>query len=311
MTTSAVHHLTSEHVHYAWDNALPPLLTIHSGDTVVFETRDASDGFVRPGMTDEEQAAQRPFKGHPLTGPVLVRDALPGDTLEVEILDVRPGPYGWTRFAPGRGLLPDDFPEPYLHLWELSQDPALFLPGIRVPLEPFLGVMGVALEEPGAHSTMPPRRNGGNIGTKQLTAGARLYLPVLVPGALFSCGDGHAAQGDGEVCITAIETSMTATLRFTVHKGQEMPEFAFRTAGPLLPRTNSAGWYATTGHGPDLMAAARNAIRHMIAYLGREHGLSREEAYILCSVAVDLKLAEVVDAPNWVVSAFLPLSIFA
>src|SRR3712207_3970254 len=128
--------------------------------------------------------------------------------------------------------------------------------------------------------------------------------------SLFSCGDGHAAQGDGEVCITAIETDMTATLRFTLHKGRELPEFQFRTAGPLLPRTNTREWYATTGHGPDLMEAARNAVRHMIAWLVREHGLSREEAYILCSVAVDLKLSEVVDAPNWVVSAFLPMAVF-
>src|SRR5581483_388862 len=135
--------------------------------------------------------------------------------------------------------------------------------------------------------------------------------PVLVEGALFSCGDGHAAQGDGEVCITAIECNMTSTLRFTLHKGRETPELEFRTAGPLLPRTNRAGWHVTTGHGPDLMEAARNAVRHMIAYLVREHGLSREEAYILCSVAVDLKLSEVVDAPNWVVSAFLPLSLFS
>lgn len=311
MTTGTIHHLTSERVHYAWDNSIPPLLTIDSGDTVVFETRDASDGYVRPEMTEEEKVAQRPFKGHPLTGPVFVRGAMPGDTLEVAILSLVPGPHGWTRFTPGRGLLPDDFASPHMFIWDLTRDPTPFVSGIRVPLEPFLGVMGVALAEPGEHSTLPPRRNGGNIDTRQLTAGTRLYLPVLVEGALFSCGDGHAAQGDGEVCITAIETSMTTTLRFTLHKGRETPEFEFRTAGPLLPRTNTAAWYATTGHGPDLMEAARNAVRHMIAYLVREHGLTREDAYILCSVAVDLKLAEVVDAPNWVVSAFLPLSIFA
>jgi acetamidase/formamidase len=208
------------------------------------------------------------------------------------------------------GLLPDDFDQPYYHIWDLSTDPAPFVAGIRVPLEPFLGVMGVAPEEPGSHSTIPPRRNGGNIDTKQLTAGSRLYLPVLVEGALFSCGDGHAAQGDGEVCITAIETDMTATLRFTVHKGRHLPEFQFVTAGPLLPRTNSREWYVTTGHGPDLMEAARNAVRHMLTHLVATHGLTREQAYVLCSVAVDLKLSEVVDAPNWVVSAFLPMSLF-
>jgi acetamidase/formamidase len=310
MTVANTYTLTRERVHHAWDNSIPPLLTIDSGDTVVFETRDASDGLITPRTSVDDLRAPRPFRGHPLTGPVFVRDAAPGDTLEVEILAVQPGPFGWTRFSPGRGLLPEDFDAPFLQIWDLTRDPTPFRPGIAVPLEPFLGVMGVALAEPGAHSTLPPRRNGGNVDTKQLTAGARLYLPVLVDGALFSCGDGHAAQGDGEVCITAIECEMTATLRFTLHKGRELPEFQFRTAGPLLPRTNSRAWYATTGHGPDLMEAARDAIRHMIAYLVRDHGLTREEAYILCSVAVDLKLSEVVDAPNWVVSAFLPMSLF-
>src|SRR6266540_7454251 len=258
MTATRTHTLTRERVHHAWDNSLPPLLTIDSGDTVVFETRDASDGFITPQTTIEDLLPPRPFRGHPLTGPVCVRDAAPGDTLEIEILELQPGSYGWTRFSPGRGLLPDDFDRPFFHLWDLTRDPAPFRRGVRVPLEPFLGVMGVTLAQPGAHSTMPPRRNGGNIDTKQLTAGARLYLPVLVEGALFSCGDGHAAQGDGEVCITAIETDMSATLRLTLHKGRELPEFQFRTAGPLLQRTNGREWFATTGHGPDLMEAARN-----------------------------------------------------
>jgi acetamidase/formamidase len=310
MTMTAAHTLTSERVHHAWDHSLTPLLTIDPGDTVTFQTRDASDGLITPEITVEDLLVPRPFRGHPLTGPVYVRGAEPGDTLEIEILDLKPGPFGWTRFSPGRGLLPGDFDKPFFCIWDLTRDPSPFVHGISVPLEPFLGVMGVAPAEPGEHSTMPPRRNGGNIDTKQLTAGSRLFLPVLVEGALFSCGDGHAAQGDGEVCITAIECAMTSTLRFHLHKGRETPEFQFVTGGPLLPRTNRREWYATTGHGPDLMEASRQAIRHMIAWLVREHGLTREEAYILCSVAVDLKLSEVVDAPNWVVSAFLPMSLF-
>ncbi len=313
MTATHEHRLTRETVHHAWDRSLPPLLTIDPGETVTFETRNASDGRVTPERRSGVQPPPRQdggFRGHPLTGPVAVRGAMPGDTLAVEILALTPGPWGYTSFAPGRGLLPDDFGDHYLHLWDLTRDPAPFVRGIRLPLAPFLGVMGAAPAEPGAHSTMPPRRNGGNVDTKQLTAGATLYLPVLVPGALFSCGDGHAAQGDGEVCITAIECDMTATLRFDLIKGQELPEFQYRTAGPLDPRTNTAPWYATTGHGPDLMEAARAAIRHLIAWLVREHGLTREEAYILCSVAADLRISEIVDAPNWVVSALLPLSIF-
>jgi len=145
---------------------------------------------------------------------------------------------------------------------------------------------------------------------KQLTAGSTLFLPVCVDGALFSTGDGHAAQGDGEVCITAIETQMTATLRFTVRRDFRLEEPEFQTGGPIAARTNVGPHYATTGIAPDLMAATKKAVRAMIGYLVRAHGLRREEAYALCSVAVDLKISEVVDAPNWVVSAFLPLSIF-
>jgi acetamidase/formamidase len=137
-----------------------------------------------------------------------------------------------------------------------------------------------------------------------------LYLPVEVEGALFSVGDGHAAQGDGEVCGTAIETPMHATVRLTVRKDLSIPAPQFQTAGPLARRTNTGPYYATDGIGPDLMAAARDAVRAMIDHLGRAYTLSPAEAYMLCSVAVDLKLCEVVDAPNWVVGAFLPLGIF-
>jgi acetamidase/formamidase len=181
---------------------------------------------------------------------------------------------------------------------------------VQIPKEPFFGVMGVAPAEPGRISTMPPRGNAGNIDVKQLTAGSTLFIPVLAPGALFSCGDGHAAQGDGEVCVTAIECEMTATLRFGLQKGRELPECQFQTGGPLSPRTNTGPYYGTTGHGPELLEASRQAIRHMIDHLCGEYGFSRDEAYILCSVAVDLKISEVVDAPNWIVSACLPLSIF-
>jgi acetamidase/formamidase len=246
-----------------------------------------------------------------LTGPVLVQGATPGDVLQVEILDLVPGELGYTSFRPGLGLLPEDFPDPYLHIWDLRNGQYGELkPGIRVPFEPFLGVMGTALDEAGEHATGPPRKNGGNADVKQLTRGATLYLPVWVDGALFSCGDGHAAQGDGEVCISAIETSMTATLRFTLRRDFSLEEPEFQTGGPLSPRTNTGPYYATMGIAPDLMEATKKAVRKMLVYLVREHGLTREEAYILSSVALDLKISEIVDAPNWVVSAFMPLSIF-
>ena len=305
----ATHRLDCEVVHYAWDNATPPKLTIDSGDTVLLKCRDSSDGYFRRGMTTADMKP-RAVKGHPLTGPIAIRDARPGDVLQIDILELTPGDLGYTAFNPGRGLLAEDFPVPYLKMWELDGISAELRPGVRIPLEPFLGVMGVALAEPGEHSTIPPRAFGGNMDIKQLTAGSTLYLPVSVDGALFSAGDGHAAQGDGEVCITAIETTMSAVLRFTIRRDRALTGPEFETTRPLSPRTNEGHHYVTTGIAPDLMEASKEAVRAMIRHVVRERGLSREEAYVLSSVAVDLKISEVVDAPNWVVSAFLPLAIF-
>jgi acetamidase/formamidase len=305
-----LHRLGDEQLHYRWDNGLNPLLEIESGDTVAFQVRIGDEGLFTWDSTSAD-VLRWEFKGHPLTGPVYVRGARPGDALEIEILALQPGEMGFTLIAPGLGLLPDDFPEPYLKIWDLRNgSTARFRPGIEVPIEPFCGVMGVAPAEPGEHPTMPPRRVGGNLDIKHLIVGTTLYLPIEVDGALFSVGDAHAAQGDGEVCVTAIETSMAATLRFTVRPGLHLAGPQFRTAGPLAQSTNTGGWYATTGIGPDLMEASKQATREMIAYLGRTHDLAPADAYALCSVAMDLKISEVVDSPNWVVSAFLPLSIF-
>jgi acetamidase/formamidase len=182
--------------------------------------------------------------------------------------------------------------------------------GIAVPIAPFPGVMGVALDEPGAHSTMPPRKNGGNMDIKHLTAGTTLFLPVWMDSALFSVGDAHATQGDGEVCVTAVEMMGTVTLRFGLARRRELKEPQFRTSGPIVSAADRGPCFVTTAHGPDLFASSQQAIRYMIDHLVTERGLSREEAYILCSVAVDLKISEIVDAPNWIVSAFLPESIF-
>ena len=308
-----LHQLDAGHVHYEWNNAIPPRLEIDPGDTVVFQTPDAADGYYSPTSTHADAAARGPFRGHPLTGPVGIRGARPGDVLAVEILDMRPGAgFGWTNIRPGRGLLPaDEFPKAFLQIWELADGRyARMGQRVAVPIEPFPGVAGVTLDEPGGHSTMPPRKNGGNMDVKQLTAGTTLYLPVWMPGALFSIGDGHAAQGDGEVCVTAIEMAAQVTCRFDLLSGRRLREPQFRTRGPVAASTHPGPHYATTAHGPDLFKAAQQAIRYMIDHLVEERGLSREEAYILCSVAVDLKISEIVDAPNWIVSAFLPESIF-
>jgi acetamidase/formamidase len=306
------HKLDAAQVHKEWNNAIPPRLTIDPGDTVVFDTRDASDHYYSRKSTHADVLGRGPFTGHPLTGPVLVRGAAPGDTLVVEIVDVRPAlDFGWTAIRPGRGLLPEsDFAKPFLNIWDLSSGVARMDKRVAVPIEAFPGVMGVALEEPGGHSTMPPRRSGGNMDIRQLTSGATLFLPVLVPGALFSVGDAHGAQGDGEVCITAVEMSAQCTLRFDLRRGQMVPEPQLRSPRPPAGEGRRGPWYATTANGPDLYASSQQAIRYMIDHIVREHGLTREEAYVVCSVAVDLKISEIVDAPNWIVSAFLPESIF-
>jgi len=305
------HRLDAAQVHYEWNNALVPRLAIEPGDTVVFDTRDAADGYYSPASTHADVLARGPFRGHPLTGPVAVRGARPGDTLVVEILEVTPrAPFGWTAIRPGRGLLPEsDFAQPFLQIWDLSDGThARMKRTLAVPLEPFPGVLGVALPEPGGHSTMPPRQNGGNMDVKQLTEGAILYLPVAVDEALFSVGDAHGAQGDGEVCVTAVEMPARVSLRFGLER-RRLAEPEFRTRGPAGGAT-SGPFFATTAHGPDLFASAQQAIRYMIAHLVRERGLTREEAYIVASVAVDLRISEIVDAPNWIVSAFLPETIF-
>jgi acetamidase/formamidase len=306
-------HVHRDQWHLAWDNSIPPIATIASGETVSFDMLDASCGQIQPQSTVEAIRTLDFSHVDQVNGPLYIEGAAPGDTLEVEFLDLQPADWGWTAIIPGFGLLADEFPEPELKIWHLEGGAdgwAEFAPGIRIPLAPFCGEIGMAPANPGGFSTIPPYRHGGNMDTKHITKGTHLYLPIEVPGALFSMGDGHAAQGDGEVCGTAIETPMRASIRLTVRKDIQIPEPQFLTGGPLIPRANTAAYYATDGIAPDLLEATRKAVRHMIAYLQRTYHLSRSDAYMLCSVAVDLKISEVVDAPNWLVSAFLPQSIF-
>jgi acetamidase/formamidase len=310
MATSSLHVLRTQ-IHLGWSRDHAPVLAVGSGAEVTFETADASGGQLGPGSTHASVTDLDFGRVNPVCGPVLVEGARPGDALQVDILAVEPGPYGWTALIPGFGLLADRYPDPWLKVWDLEGGGAMLSEGVRVPLQPFCGVLGVAPAEPGLHSVIPPRRVGGNMDTRQLGPGATLYLPVEVEGALFGVGDTHAAQGDGEVCGTAIEGSMTVALRLTVRRDLaiDTPEFDVRLP---LERASAAatGYHATTGIGPDLMGATRQSVERMIAYLERHHGLGAEEAYALCSVAVDLRLSEVVDTPNWVVSAFLPNDLF-
>ena len=310
---SNTHHLAADQVHYAWDRGLSPRLTIDDGDVVEFDTRDAGDLFYTPQSTSADAARKPPFKGHPLTGPVYVRDAGPGDVLAVEVLSVESSlGFGWTAVTPGRGLLPEaDFPERFLQIWDVSDGRFARMgqrPDVAVPIAPFPGVMGTALSVPGEHSTMPPRENGGNMDIRHLCRGSTVFLPVWVEGALFSVGDAHAAQGDGEVCVTAVEMSARVSLRFRLQKARNLSAPHCHVKGPLTPGLEGTDYYVTTAHGPDLYVNAQNAVRAMIAHLVSSYGFSPAEAYVLCSVCVDLKISEIVDAPNWIVTAYCPLS---
>jgi formamidase len=349
--------------HNRWHPDIPPALRCDPGDEVLLETRDTFDGYFDAGSTAKDIEGADFNLVHPVTGPVFVTDAEPGDLLVAEILEVIPEPFGFTAQVPGFGFLRDDFPDPFLVRWELADGQAASddLPGVRIAGAPFMGVIGVAPSrdllrtisareeelagrdgavvllpdaagaipaDPAiageALRTIPPREHGGNADIKQHTAGSRLLFPVWVDGALFSAGDAHFAQGDGESCGTAIEMSATLRVRLDLRKGQAA-ERGIRTLcwerdnpGPA-EASPPARYFATTGicvgrdgrnEFEDLTLAARNALDAMLGHITAEYGYSRQQAYAICSVAVDLKISQAVDVPNVIVSAFLPLDIF-
>jgi acetamidase/formamidase len=303
------HTIHSAQHHFGWDNSLPPALTIAPGSTVKFECVDAGGGQITPQSTVASVTALDFSRVNPVTGPVYVDGAEPGDALKVTVEAFEPSGFGWTALIPGFGLLADQFPDPALTLWKYdasSMAPALFGQNGRVPLKPFAGTIGLAPAEPGPHSVVPPRRVGGNLDIRDLNAGAVLYLPVEAPGALFSVGDTHAAQGDAEVCGTAIESQMNVVLKFELEKGANLRMPRFTTAGPVTRHLDERGYEVTTGIGPDLMACVRIAVSEMIDLLGKLHGLPAPDAYMLCSVCADLRISEIVDAPNWVASYYFP-----
>lgn len=340
---------------------LEPLLEVSPGEEVLMETRDAFDGQIGPGTTARDLATLDARLLHPLTGPVFVKGAKPGDVLEVEFLDIVPQPHGYSIIVPGLGFLRDVISGPYVAHWQLKDGWATSaeIPGVRIPGAPFMGISAVAPsaqklkewtdreqrslergdlvfppEPAGAvpHGacglkglrTTPPRENGGNSDVKQLTKGSKLFLPVFEEGAQFSTGDAHFAQGDGEVCVTAAEMSATVVVRFKVHEGLATrrkvtapvftqqryftdPKYAVpeRFLGVMGFPINAKGDI----EGENLTLACRNAVLNMIELL-QERGLTREQAYVICSVGVDLHVSQVVDVPNVVVSALLPEAIF-
>ena len=350
--------------HNRWHPDIPPVMKVDPGQVIGLETRDALDGQVTSRSTIADIGRLNFNVVHPLTGPVHVNGAQPGDLLEVTLVEIEAQPFGFTTQAPGFGFLRDIFTEPHLVRWEIANGFATSpdLPGVRIPGAPFMGVIGVAPshelltrvnqreadlakrggmvllpEAAGAIPTNPaiaqaavrtiaPHETGGNVDIKQLTRGTTLRIPVYVPGALFSVGDAHFAQGDGESCGTAVEMSATCYCSFNVIKGaakarnirdvQFYRNDYFTAPEMAVPRR----FFATTGQSvtregvnfaEDATLAARNALLNMIDYLVDERGFTRQQAYAICSVAVDLKISELVDVPNFVVSAFLPLDIFA
>lgn len=307
------HRHTIHQQHLGWDNSLAPAARIAPGESLEFEVQDASGGQISPTSLAGDIGRLDFARINPVAGPVYVEGAEPGDILKVTILSFAPSGWGWTANIPGFGLLAEDFKEPALRLWrydERALTPSAFGSWAKVPLKPFAGTIGVAPAEPGCHSVVPPRRVGGNMDLRDIACGTELHLPVEVTGALFSVGDTHAAQGDGEVCGTALESPMRVALRFDLLKDGPLAFPRLITPGPVTRHLDERGYVATTGIGPDLMGAARDAVRSMLDWLTREHGMPAIDAYLLCSVCGDLRISEIVDVPNWTVSFYFPRMVF-
>ena len=294
-----------------FDPSLRPILTVESGDSVTFHCvsggRDAMPPppyVVPPALRAIHERCAPRAPGHILTGPVAVAGAEPGDTLEVRVKDVRPGAdWGYTGFRPLRGSLPEDFPYTRLLHIPVDRDRGMArLPwGMDLPLSPFFGVMGVAPPPHyGVVSTIEPREYGGNLDLKEMTAGSTLYLPVFNPGALFSAGDGHGVQGDGEVSLMALEMCMTGTFELILRKDLSLK----------FPRAETPTHWITLGLNEDLDQAAKQALRGMIALLGEIRNMHPADAYSLCSLAVDLRVTQIVDG-NKGIHAMLPKSLLA
>ena len=308
----SIHQVGAKQGSYVWDNALAPALEVESGTTVELECADASGGQLNQHSTAEDVKSLDLTKVNPVTGPVYVKGAEPGDVLAVEILELRPHDWGWTAIIPDFGLLAPEFPDAWLNISKVDAESktVAFLPGVTLPFAPFPGTIGVAPAQRGGHPTLVPTKWGGNMDIKHLRAGTTLYLPVAVEGALFAVGDTHAGMGDAEVCGTAVEAAMDIAVRLTVQKDRRIPYPQYHVPAGQLASTEQSSYHVCTGIGPELFAAAIEATWGAITHIERTYGRTREEAYAIASVAVDLRIHEIVDAPNWTVGAFLPEAIF-
>ncbi|ARM75435.1 acetamidase/formamidase family protein [Acidianus manzaensis] len=301
--------------HSKWDNSLQPIMSISNGDIITVETKEASDGQISPSSSEKDLRTLDFSRIHPLTGPIEVKGTEPGDAIEIEFLEFKNKGWGWTGVIPGFGFLVDeqytspiDLQGPALKIWQIDEKYAQAKFGeldVKIPIYPFPGVIGTALPYRGKYSTIPPRENGGNLDIKHLTVGTKLYLPVFVKGALLSIGDTHLAQGDGEVCGTAIEAPLEVTMKINVVKNIGLTQPIFVTGKVKEMEFNE--YIAYPGIDSNLWIASKKAIKGIISILSKY--MTPVEAYMLASVAVNLKVSEVVDVPNWIVTAYLPKDI--
>lgn len=287
--------LTTEQTHNKFSSTIKPVLTVPSGAIIEAFTEEATDGQLNLNSTTEDVANVSFEPIHPITGPVFVEGAQPGDVIAVTLHKIEAGEWGWTGIFPGFGYLADEFSDPYLKTFAIDKNSETidFNDKIKLPLKPFPGVMGVAPATDSLLSTIPPRANGGNMDDPYLVEGTTVYFPVFVEGGLFSIGDTHATQGLGEVSGTAIEAPMRIIYEIKVIKGKKYL---------AEPQYETDDYYAVTGFAPSIDGATKKAIGYMVDYLEAEHNLTRQEAYVLCSLAGDLHIAEVVDVPNMLVT---------
>ena len=310
---SANHTIHSLKHHFGWDNSNVPIINAMSGETIEIDTVDSSGSQLSLNSSIEDVRNLDFSKVNPVTGPIFIEDACEGDVIEIEFIDFVTSGWGWTAIIPGFGLLADEFQTPDLNLWKYEKNnpiESVYSTYGKIPLKPFVGTIGLALKESGNHSVVPPRDCGGNLDIKELSKGSKVRLPVQVSGGLLSLGDTHAAQGDGEVCGTAIESPMKVIIKVNLIKNFKIQSPQFETFGPVSNHIDKDGYFVTTGIGPDLIEGARNSIRHMIDLLVQKHNIPDSKAYMFCSVCADLRISEVVDAPNWVVSCYFPKSVF-
>lgn len=305
------HYVDRSKIVNRWNRDTPIRLWVDSGDEVTLEMKDASDGQVQSGMSLEKFAELDPTRIHALTGPIGINDAELGDRLIVEILSYEHEGWAWTSIMPGLGLLPVDFPDRFIHFWELEETVTRSMPGLEIPLAPFCGIIGVQPKEKGEFRTRPPGTHGGNMDVRHLVAGSRLHLPVYVPGAGLCAGDAHAAQGDGEVSINGMEAPMKIT--FNVHLLKDVAPSGpyIECPVPLEPEAfRECTHHLFVESHADAREAAKQVVRRTVDYLTRRIGLSPEQAYVTCSVVLRLKISQLVNVPMITVTGYLPEAIF-